>query len=525
MQRNSRSSSMANRTSHHGLRAASLGRRLRAAWSILLATAVTGMFGCSDRTEHAEGGSFTLSGSRVQVTEPAVEFDLDTLRESGTLRVLLQNSASSYYVMRGEEWGFEYELAREVARTLGLQLRVVLPDSMAGPLDLLNLGQVDLVAMAMRPEEAPEANVSYTAPYHTVQQTLVVNAAHADSVREPSDLAGKMVAVRHFSSAERALFALREQGHAVGIVMHPPDMSIEEILDLVADGTYPAAVADDSDVEATVRFRNELVEAFTLDDPRPVHWAVRSNAPLLLAAVDSVLAGLLRIREDGSRAGSEFYNVVHSRYFADESQLKRHGERSFHFARSGRLSPYDDLFRAAAQEVDLDWRLLAAVAFQESRFDPMAESAAGAIGLMQVLPRTAGISADSLRVPEINIAFGARHLRSLYDAYRFVSERERLRFALAAYNCGQGHLDDARILSVLRNRNPNAWDGSVRDSLLLLRRPDYYQQVRYGYVRGHETVAYVRDVLTRYELLQQLSQPRRAPSDRVIVALTAETAN
>jgi membrane-bound lytic murein transglycosylase F len=216
---------------------------------------------------------------------------------------------------------------------------------------------------------------------------------------------------------------------------------------------------------------------------------------------------------------------VHSRYFADESQMKRHGERSFHFARSGMLSPYDDLFRAAAREVDLDWRLLAAVAFQESRFDPMAESAAGAIGLMQLLPRTAGVSADSLRVPEINIPLGARHLRSLYDAYRFVSERERLRFALAAYNCGQGHLDDARILSVLRNRNPNAWDGSVRDSLLLLRRPDYYQQVRYGYVRGHETVAYVRDVLTRYDLLQQLSQPRRAPNERVIVALTAEMAN
>src|SRR5690606_899012 len=110
----------------------------------------------------------------------------------------------------------------------------------------------------------------------------------------------------------------------------------------------------------------------------------------------------------------------------DESQMRRHGEHPFHFARTGRLSPYDDLLRAAAQEVDLDWRLLAAVAFQESRFDPDAESGAGAVGLMQVLPRTAGVSADSLRIPEVNIAFGARHLRELYDAYRFVPGRDRL---------------------------------------------------------------------------------------------------
>lgn len=509
---------MANTTSIHGLRVAFHALRMRVRWSILLAATVTGMFGCSESVEHSGVDTFAVTTPVVKVPEPTVSIDLPDLERTGNLRVLLLNSSSSYYVMRGEEWGFEFELAREVARELGLRLQVVLPDSQAGPIDLLNLGRVDLVAMPLRPEDAPDAQVGYTVPYHTVQQTLVVNAAYADSIRGPEDLVGKMVATRHFSSGERALFDLRRNGVPVGIVMHPPDTFTEEILDLVADGTYPAAVADDSDVEATVRFRPELVEAFALDEPRAVQWAVRSNAPELLASVDRVLSAHFRPREDGSRAGSEFYNVVHARYFADESQMRRHEENPFRFSRTGRLSPYDDLFKAVADSVDLDWRLLAAVAFQESRFDPQAVSHAGAVGMMQLLPRTAGSTPDSLQIPELNVEFGARHLRALYDAYSFVSGRDRLRFALAAYNCGQGHLDDARILAVQRNKNPNSWEGSVRESLLLLRRPQYYRQVRYGYVRGHETVGYVREVLARYELLRQLSQPRRASIGRATYA-------
>lgn len=515
---------MMNSISIHGLRAALLDLRMHARWSILLATMVTGMFGCSESAEQSDLDVFAEASPRIRVTEPAVDIDLPQLERRGSLRVLLLNSSSSYYVMRGEEWGFEFELAREVARELGLRLQIVLPDSQSGPIDLLNLGRVDLVAMPLRTDGAPEARVAYTVPYHTIQQMLVVNAIHADSIRTPADLEGKMVAARHYSSGERALFDLRRSGTAVGIVMHPPDTFTEDILELVAEGTYPAAVADDSDVRATVRFRPELVEAFAMDEPRAVHWAVRANAPELLASVDRVIAQHFRTREDGSRAGSEFYNVVHARYFADETQMRLHEEHPFRFSRTGRLSPYDDLFRAVADSVDLDWRLLAAVAFQESRFDPRAESHAGAVGMMQVLPRTAGSPADSLRIPELNVEFGARHLRQLYDLYDFVPGRDRLRFALAAYNCGQGHLQDARTLAMQRNKNPDAWEGSVRESLLLLRRPQYYRQVRYGYVRGHETVGYVRDVLARYDLLRQLSQPRRTIADRAVFALSSPLA-
>jgi len=449
----------------------------------------------------------------VRVPLPTVDRDLDTLRERGTLRVLLRNSSSSYYILRGEEHGFEFELAREVARTLGLRLQVVLPDSVNGPIDALNLGHVDLVAMPLRPDAVPDAEVAFSRPYDTGQQTIVTTAERASSLRGPRDLVGAMVATRRFSGGEATLFSLRRQGVPVGIVMHPPRTAVEELLDLVADGTYPAAVADDRSLAAVLRFRQNLVSAFELGERESLHWMVRANAPKLRDAVDAVLLRHYRPREDDTHAGSEFYNVVRDRYFSDDTQIHRHATDPFRLSRTGRVSPYDDLFRATADSFDVDWRLLAALAFQESRFDPDAESWAGAIGVMQVKPATARLDETTLRDASQNIAAGTRHLRWLLDRYHYVPESDRLQFALAAYNCGHGHLDDARMLAVRRGLNPNAWEGSVRESLLLLRKPQYHREARYGYVRGHETVAYVREVMRRHDLLRRLAveAPEPAP--------------
>lgn len=450
--------------------------------------------------------------ARVQFPDPRVKKDLPEIEQEGTLRVLLRNTSSSYYLLRGQEHGFEYELARQVAEELGLRLEVVLPDSQISPLGMLNLGDVDLVALPLQPLDWPDVRVRFTEPYHSVRQVLVVHERYQDSVRTREDLAGRMVAVRHFSSAEAVLFDLRREGIDVGIVMHPFDTSTEIILDRVADGTYPAAVAHDSAVEAQLRFRNELVEAFPLSEEKSVHWAVRSNSPRLREAVDAILRSHYRVRPDAEPARSEFYNVVHERYFGGGARVRRHEEHPFRLSRTGRLSPYDDLFRAAAFDEGLDWRLLASVAFQESRFDPGAVSWAGAVGLMQVKSETAGVSEDSLKIPEISVRVGARLLAELFEIYSVVPESDRLAFVLAAYNCGQGHLDDARMLSIERRRDPNQWEDSVRESLLLLAEPQYHRRARYGYVRGSQTTAYVTEVLRRYDLLRRLTEPRGGAS-------------
>ncbi len=476
---------------------------------LALALLLVGLGGHGDSSRESTETVPSASQSRWAVPVPRVERDLPALEAEGILRVLLRNDSSSYYILRGEEHGFEYELARNIAEQLGLRLEVVLPDSQAAPLELLNRGDVDVVAAPLLPDAWEGMHVAFTRPYDRVRLVAAVDADLADSIRVPADLGGRTVVARRYSSGEARLFSARRAGIGVGIAMYPFDASVDEILDRVADGTYPAAVVFDRDLRVHHELDEGLVRAFAMSGPRWVRWAVRANAPELLAAVDAILQRHFRTRPDGSVARSEFYAVVHERYFGNRPRARRHADDPYRLARTGRVSPYDELFKAAAAEFDLDWRLLAALAFQESRFDPDAVSWAEAVGLMQVRPVFAGIDADSLRVPAVNVTYGARHLKRLLEAYSFLPERERLRFAIAAYNCGKGHLDDARMLSIRRGLDPNLWEGSVRESLLLLREPQYHRHARYGYVRGSQTVAYVRDVLERYEVFRRVLRERR----------------
>lgn len=435
---------------------------------------------------------------------PAVERDLAEVLETNTLRVMLRNSSTSYHILRGEEYGFEFELAERLAERLGVQLEVMLPEPQYSLQSQLNMGRADLVAVPLVADDAGSAPVAYTRAYDDVDLVLVVHESIADRVRSIEDLAGLKVATRRWSNEERAIDDLRTRGIDVSTAVVGTDVSTEQILLMVADGAVPAAVAQGNILQAVLKTRSELHAAFALGESRRIHWAVRNNSPELLAAIDDFLLDLAREQNDDTFVHAQIYGVLHKKYFSDTALIVSRQEDPFHFTRTGRLSPYDHLFRAAGRRYGIDWRLLASLAFQESRFDSQAKSWANAVGLMQVKPTTAGMSEQKLYKADLNVDVGARHLRSLYDVYEYLPEQQRWAFALGAYNAGQGHLDDARILSVMLGKDPNIWSGSVDASLLLLSRPEYHRQVRYGYVRGTETVSYVDQVMRRYERFCQV---------------------
>jgi membrane-bound lytic murein transglycosylase F len=459
----------------------------------------------------------------VLLREPQIERDLKEIRAGGVLRVALRNNDSSYLILGGQEYGFEYELATQLARDLGVKLETVLPDSSSSLLTMLNLGLVDLVASPVSHHPDNEAASTLTQPYNHVQQVLVVRRDDVRRFRTAADLSGVMVAVRRWSTYERTLVTLREQGIDVGMVVLSPSVSTEEILEMVADGTYPATLANRDVASAALTYRPELAISLPMTQDHPVSWAVRANSSTLLDATNSFLSRHYRIKERGRVARSELYNVLYRKYFSDERQIRRRDENPFQLARTGRLSPYDELVQTCAERYNFDWLLIASMITQESRFDPTKESWAGAVGLMQLLPTTAGVSPDSLRIPEVNVEVGVRYFRELYDAFAYLPERDRVAFALASYNAGRGHVDDARMLSIMRGGNPNVWDGSVAESLLLLRNPEHHALVRYGYVRGTETVAYVHEVLRRYDLMLHLmaSNDQRLAREPVAMARTA----
>jgi membrane-bound lytic murein transglycosylase F len=218
---------------------------------------------------------------------------------------------------------------------------------------------------------------------------------------------------------------------------------------------------------------------------------VRKENPALLKAVNAFHKKEYR---------GLFYNVTYDKYFKNSKQILSHIEERTDNSDSNMLSPYDALVRKHAEHYGFDWRLIVAQMYQESRFDPTARSWAGALGLLQVLPRTAKeFGIKDLRDPDSGLHAGVQYLNWLFK--RFEPELdigERTWFALAAYNAGVGHVRDARQLAREKGWNPDKWFNNVEKTMLLLSKKKYARLAKHGYVRGHESVKYVRQIRDRY---------------------------
>jgi len=417
--------------------------------------------------------------------------DLDAVKQRRVLRVLTRNNAATYFLYRGELVGFEYEFIKEFARQQELRLEIVVPPSAEDLLPWLLEGRGDIVAAAMTPTAGRRAQgVSFSKPYNFVSQVLVARSDEKE-LNEPLDLNGRQVVVRRSSAYWTTLEQLRYSGVDVELVAAPEELETAEIIAQVADGAFDLTVADSNMLDLELTWRSDVKGVFALTEEKPQAWAVRGTNSDLLSAVNQYI---------GREYRGLFYNVIYDRYFRDERRILRHqAERA---SQGGELSPYDAIVRRYAEQYGFDWRLIVALMYQESRFDPDAQSFAGARGLMQVLPRTAeqlGFEDDLAHDPETGIHAGIRYLAWVRD--RFDDElpvRDRMWFTLAAYNAGFGHVNDARRIATEEGLNPNRWFGNVERAMLLLSRPQYARRARFGFCRCTEPVNYVREILNRY---------------------------
>jgi membrane-bound lytic murein transglycosylase F len=328
----------------------------------------------------------------------------------------------------------------------------------------------------------------------------VVVRAGEKGIDGPEDLAGRRITVRPSSPYHATLVALKEDsGIDFTIEPAPETLETETLIAGVADGTYDMTVADGHILGIELTWRDDVRGAFELGPEADIAWAVRPGDDELLGAVDAYM------RRHGPR--SEFFNVLHQKYFTKTQEVSRRLQERPEV--SGEISPYDDLFRKYGEEFGIDWRLLAAQAFQESRFDVGARSWAGAVGLMQLMPRTArglGVK-DDLRDPEVGIRAGAMYLRRLADRhYPDLPFTERLRFALGAYNAGPGHVRDGRQIARRQGLDPDVWFDQVDQALPLLSRRDYARKARYGFCRCQEAVRYVSEIHQRYRRYVEVVQ-------------------
>src|SRR5262245_36628347 len=443
--------------------------------------------------------AFLVERERTGSKERAARADLDAIRKRGVLRVLTRNTSTTYFLYRGEELGFEYELVREFARTLGVRFEMVIPPSRESLLAYLREGKGDLVAAGFAATPERRREFAFTTPYNRVSELLIVPARDR-TTRSLADLRDRKIAVRRSSSYYQALSPLQAR-YGFELEPAPEDQETEDILDAVGEGRVAATVADSNIVDVELTYSDAIRSVGPIGEPRDIAWMVRKDQPQLRAAADRFIQRIYR---------STFYNMTVTKYFKNERQMRAAAseERS---DKSGQLSPYDPVVKKYAAMYEFDWRLVTAQMYQESRFDPHARSWAGALGLMQVMPRTArDLEAGDVRQPEPGIRAGVKLLARYAAMYREpeIGELDRLHFALAAYNCGPGHVADGRRLAADLKLDPARWSGHVEKAMPLLARPRFARTARHGYCRCGEPVTYVGAIQRRYDSYASLIAAR-----------------
>jgi membrane-bound lytic murein transglycosylase F len=409
-----------------------------------------------------------------------------------TLTVVTRNSPTTFFEDRqGELAGLEYELVSEFARQQDLEVEFVVRHGIGEILDAIESGQADLAAAGLTKTPERAARFLIGPEYQGIEEQVVCHPRAR--VREVADLVGRSIRVIADSSYQETLATLREAEPGLEWSTAGEE-STEQLLQEVAEGRLDCTVADSNIVALSRSLLPELKSPFSLGETSYLAWFVSEQAGDLMEPLETWF--------DGMRASGRLQTLL-SRYYWRDQEFD-HYDASVFFRRVENLLPYyEGIFIDAEELTGVDWRLLAAVAYQESHWDPEAVSLTGVRGLMMLTEETAiELGVDRLD-PYESVVGGAHYLADLIERVpSFVPEPDRTLLGLAAYNIGYSHLEDARKLAIEIGRDPNSWEG-LRETLPLLSRPRYYQTLRHGYARGNEPVIFVEQVRNYYDLLAE----------------------
>ncbi|CAN5614512.1 transglycosylase SLT domain-containing protein [soil metagenome] len=475
----------------------------------------------------------------------SIERDWASIVERDTLVALVVSNSTSYFVYRGQPMGFEFDLLRAFAREKELEFEVRVVSDRDSLTHYLRDGSGDIAAARLIPPDEEETPVAYTTTLfetepvivqtdgrpdlpERVGETLAEGAESADTlfdaarpdrrmlagdaperveiearlITRPQDLADATVHLEDDSPFRFPLVELSDQITGDVYVVEVTDASLETLMRSVAYNEIDLTVAPGNLARMqAARFDNLVVEP-AIGDAQPRAWAVRPNAPQLLQVVNEWL--------DHPKQQS-LRDAAYQRYYIDRRGYRERVESEYLSTETGRLSEYDDLFREHAAALNWDWRLLASMCYQESKFEPRAVSWAGAAGLLQLMPPTAReFGVTNSFDPVQNVAGAVRFIQWLYNYWddKIPDEDQRLRFIIASYNTGHGHVEDARRLTAKAGGNDNYWP-DVAFWLLQKSDPAVYRDpvVRFGFSRGLEPVTYVALILERYAHYRQFVTP------------------
>lgn len=421
----------------------------------------------------------------------------DGHRLPDTLKVATLYSPMSYFLYRGDTLGYDYTLVDSLARQKDMVLDITVARSLSSAVDMLDSGKVDLIAYEVPITQHYSKLAIPCGPENITTQVLVQPKVQGQApITDITQLVDRDVYVENDSKYLRRLKNLNDELGG-GIRIHTVDADSiipEDLIRMVSNGKIPLTVVDSDIARLNRTYYPDLDISLPLSFEQRSAWAVAPDRKWLADSIDNWFAQAepQQINED-----------LLKRYF--EQSKGNNPNIRFDFSK-GYISQYDNIFKKYAPKIGWDWRLMAAQAFMESKFKPNACSWVGARGLMQIMPRTARgykTKVSQLNNPEVSVKVATELLDDL-DSYllKYVpNDKERLKFVIAAYNCGIAHVYDAIRLAEKYGLDPQVWDDNVSKAILMKMNPKYYNDpvVKYGYCRGTETVAYVDGITNFYE--------------------------
>ncbi|MGR7394037.1 membrane-bound lytic murein transglycosylase MltF [Klebsiella aerogenes] len=427
----------------------------------------------------------------------------------GELRVSTINSPLTYAAINNKDYGLDYELAKRFADYLGVKLKVTVRQNISQLFDDLDAGKTDMLAAGLVYNTERVKNYQAGPTYYSVSQQLVYRVGG----NRPRTLAGinaEQLAIAPGHVALNDLQALKESKY--------PDLNwrVDEkrgttaLMQAVIDGTLEYTVADSVAVSLFQRVHPELAVALDISDEQPVTWFSEKSEDNSLSA--AMLDFFNSMNEDGTLARLE------EKYLGHGNDFDYVDTRTFLRAVQNTLPDLKPLFEKYARQID--WRMLAAIAWQESHWDPQATSPTGVRGMMMLTRNTAqSLGLTDRTDAEQSLDGGMRYLQDMMAKVpEAIPKEERIWFALAAYNMGYAHMLDAMALTKKQKGNPNSWS-DVKQRLPLLSQKPYYSRLKYGYARGHEAYAYVENIRKYHiSLVGYLSEQERKAAQEMAIA-------
>lgn len=431
--------------------------------------------------------------------------DWEAIKQEGVLRAITMQNSTSYFMYRGEEMGCEYELIKQFAESHNLSLEIVIANSYEELIELLLKGKGDIITYDMPVNLKKRELFKHCGP-EMISNQVLVQRNDSTKISEIKDIVGKSIYVEKGSKYNVRIANINNEiGGGINIynVIGDSIITTEGFIEAVANGVIDYTIADNVTATLNKSYYQNLNIGLDIGFSQRSTWLVNKE---IVALADSIDAWVERNNH------SKKYISTIQKYF----RMSKWGNESVSpksmaiSLKNGVISPYDHLFKEYADSIGWDWLLLASMAYNETKFDSSLVSWAGAKGIMQLMPSTARHFSDEgwdMTNNRHNVAAATRYIASLNRSLRKKVEDkdERVKFILASYNSGLGHIFDAIALADKYNMNPNVWFGEVENALKLKNFPEYYNDsvCSCGYFKGKETLAYVTKVIELYEFYKQ----------------------